>query len=158
MRRTFADELLKHMHKNENIFVLVADLGYKMFDEIKETYPSRFINTGAAEQAMLDMAVGMAMEGKIPVCYSITPFLLYRAFETIRNYINRESIPVKLVGSGRGRDYLHDGFSHWADEDKSIMENFENIISFYPKDKDKVSFLTDLMLKSKKPTYLNLKR
>jgi transketolase len=158
MRRTFADELLKHMHKNDKIIVLTADLGYKMFDEIWQNFPNRFYNVGAAEQAMLDIAVGMAMEGKIPVCYSITPFLLYRAFETIRNYINQESIPVKLVGSGRGRDYLHDGFSHWADEDAEIMENFSNIISFYPKDKEKIGFLLDLMLKSKKPNYLNLKR
>ena len=150
--------MLKHMHKNENIFVITADLGYAMFDQIRENYPARFINVGAAEQTMLDMAVGIAMEGKIPFCYSITPFLLYRGFETIRNYINHESVPVKLVGSGRGRDYLHDGFSHWADEDRDIMDNFDNIISFYPKDKERIPFLLDLMIKSKKPAYLNLKR
>jgi len=26
-----------------------------------------------------------------------------------------------LVGSGRNKDYIHDGISHWAEEDKKIM-------------------------------------
>jgi transketolase C-terminal domain/subunit len=54
---------------------------------------------------MIGAATGMAMEGKIPVVYSITPFLLYRPFVFLRNYLHHENIPVKLVGGGRNKDY-----------------------------------------------------
>ena len=127
MRRCFADILHQHMACNKDIWVITADLGYKMWDMIRDDYPQRFINAGASEQAMMGMAVGLALEGKIPVVYSITPFLLYRSFETLRNYVNHERIPVKLIGSGRGRDYAHDGFSHWAEEDRDIFKILSNI-------------------------------
>lgn len=158
MRRTFATELHKNMKTNSNIIVIVADLGYGMFDQIKNDFPDRFYNVGAAEQSMLDMAVGLAMSGKIPVCYSITPFLLYRGFETIRNYINHESIPVKLVGSGRGKDYTHDGISHWALEDNEIMKNFKNIMTIYPEKKEHIDEAVYWMINYKTPFYLNLER
>ena len=81
----------------------------------------------SSEQLMIGLAVGMSMEKLLPVCYSITPFLLYRPFELIRNYINHENFNVKLVGGGRDQDYGYLGFSHWAEDDESIMSNFKNI-------------------------------
>ncbi|MDO8657799.1 MAG: hypothetical protein Q7K55_03600, partial [Candidatus Levybacteria bacterium] len=105
MRGWFAYDLYNHMAKNENIWIITGDLGYKLFDYIRRDFPERFINTGAAEQAMIGIAIGLALDGKIPFVYSITTFLLYRPFETIRNYINYEKIPVKLIGSGRNKDY-----------------------------------------------------
>jgi len=158
MRGYFAFNIYKHMAKNKNIWVVTGDLGYKMWDGVREEYPERFINTGASEQAMLGIAIGLALEGKILVVYSITPFLLYRAFETIRNYIDREKIPVKLVGAGRGKDYLHDGFSHWAEEDKKVMNIFKNIISLWPEKKEEIPNLVNKMIASSKPWYINLRK
>src|SRR3990167_3032944 len=122
----FADVLYDEMEKNKDIFVLTGDVGYGVLDDIKKDFPERFINTGAAEQSLLDIGVGLAMSGKIPVCYSITSFLLFRGFETIRNYINHEKIPVILVGRGRDKDYLDAGFSHWAEEDIYLMSMLRN--------------------------------
>ena len=95
MRKCFADALHSQMAENRKIWVITADLGYKMWDRVREDYPDRFINVGAAEQVMVGIGIGLALEGKIPILYSITPFLLYRPFESIRNYIDREKIPVK---------------------------------------------------------------
>jgi transketolase len=157
-RGYFAYELHQQMRKNKDIFLVVGDLGFKMFDSIQNSYPDRFINTGAAEQSLIGISVGLALEGKIPFAYSITPFLLYRGFETIRNYINREKIPVKLVGGGRDQDYLHDGFSHWAEEDKKVMRIFNNIKAYWPETKEEVPNIVKEMVKKKKPYYLNLTR
>lgn len=158
MRRTFADALHERMHVNKKIWVVTADLGYKMWDQIKSDYPHRFINVGAAEQLMVGMGVGLALEGKIPIIYSITPFLLYRPFETIRNYINHEKIPVKLIGSGRGKDYAHDGFSHWAEEDDKILRIFTNIIARWPNTNEELTSLIDEMIANDLPYYVNLKK
>lgn len=158
MRGYFSYELYYHMRKNKNIWVVVGDLGYGMFDEIKKAFPDRFINVGAAEQTMMGVGIGLALEGKIPFLYTATPFLLYRPFETIRNYINRERIPVKLIGSGRGKDYLYDGFSHWAEEDRKIMKIFSNILSFWPKNKEEIPNLLSKIISNNQPVYLNLRR
>jgi transketolase len=158
MRREFAKHLYTEMHQNENIFVLVGDVGYGMFDNIRDSYPERFFNCGAAEQSMIDIAIGLVMNNKIPIVYTITPFLLFRAFEGIRNYINHESIPVKLIGSGRGNDYEHDGFSHDASDDYIIENNFKNIKVLKPEDKNEIKYLINTLLAINKPFYLNLKR
>lgn len=158
MRRLFADLIYQQMSKNKNIWIISGDLGYKVWDQTRKDFPERFINVGAAEQVMIGIAVGLALEGKIPIVYSITTFLLYRPFETIRNYINHEKIPVKLVGSGRDKDYSHDGFSHWAEEDKEVMKIFSNIKARWPKDNKELSDLMDNFINDLSPWYVNLKR
>ena len=158
MRRHFANLLHERMIQNKNIFVLTADLGYGLWDDIRADYPDRFQNVGSSEHLMMSMATGLSMEGKIPVVYSITPFLLYRPFEVIRNYINHEKKPVKLVGGGRNRDYGYLGFSHWADDDKKIMSCFENIKTHHPSSLKKLDELFDFFIENPTPQYLNLKR
>ena len=158
MRRVFADELLKHMDKDERIVLLTGDLGYKMFDEIREKYPNRFLNCGAAEQAMLDIAIGLTYGGKIPFCYSITPFLIYRPFEALRTYINHEKIPVKLVGSGRDKDYEHGGISHHAHDVKGFLDQFENIKQYWPMAKGAVPKMLRKMLADEGPSFISLRR
>lgn len=152
MRKEFAIQLHRLMTENSDVFFITGDLGYGLFDEIRKDFPGRFINTGAAEQTMMGIAVGLALESKIPFVYSITPFLLFRPFETIRNYISHESIPVIMVGSGRDDDYGHDGFSHWAGDDE-ILKQLPNIMFI----KENEFNLAEIV-KSGKPTYLNLKR
>ena len=99
MRKAFSERLHLEMAKNKDIVVLTGDLGYGLWDRIRIDYQDRFFNVGSSEQLMMGMASGMAMEGKIPVVYSITPFLLYRPFEFIRNYVDHEKLPVKLIGA-----------------------------------------------------------
>lgn len=158
MRGWFVYELFQHMKTNKNIYVLTGDLGYKMLDSLRDAYPERVLNVGASEQAMIGMAIGLSLEEKIPVVYSITTFLLYRPFETIRNYVNHESIPVKLIGGGRDKDYLDHGFCHWAEEDKQVMKIFKNIDSRWPEALEEIPGLVDEMIKSDKPWYVNLRR
>jgi transketolase len=158
MRRCFVNILHEKMRIDERIWVITADLGYKMWDEIKADYPDRFINVGAAEQAMVGLGIGLALEGKIPFVYSITPFLLYRPFESIRNYINNERIPVKLIGAGRNRDYCHDGFSHWSGEDKEIMKILSNIRPRWPEENSEIKGLIEEMIENKNPYYVNLRK
>lgn len=158
MRRMFADLLYEQMKVNDKIWLITGDLGYKMWDQIKRDFPDRFINVGAAEQAMMGIGVGLALEGKIPFIYSITTFLLYRPFETIRNYIDYEKIPVKLVGSGRDKDYAHDGISHWAEEDRQVMGLFKNIKSVWPEKAEELPEIVQSMIDDISPWYINLKR
>jgi len=158
MRRCFADILYAKMAENNSIWVVTADLGYKMWDQIRTDYHDRFINVKAAEQTMIGVGVGLALKGKIPFVFSITPFLIYRPFESIRNYIDHEKIPVKLVASGRDKDYSHDGYSHWAEEDKKVMAIFSNISAQWPETNEELPALVTEMIQQDRPYYLNLKK
>ncbi len=158
MRKTFFKELYKAMKKNEDVWAISGDLGYGGYDKIREDFPDRFINVGAAEQTGLDIAVGLALQGKVPFFYSITPFSLFRPFETIRTYIDHENIPVIIIGSGRDKDYAHDGFSHDATDDKRFMKHFKNIISVWPSDKEIIKDIIYAAVYGKRPFYINLSR
>lgn len=158
IRGWFVYELYNQMVKNKNIWVITGDLGYHVLDLIRRDFPDRFINVGAAEQSMIGISVGLALHNKIPFVYSITPFLLYRPFETIRNYIHHEKIPVRLVGIARDKDYDEEGISHWAEEDRPVMSIFINIEARWPETKEEVSKIVKEMVKVNKPWYINLQR
>jgi transketolase len=153
MRKKFASDLYDLMKVDKDIVLIMGDIGYGMLDTLRKDFPDRCFNTGAAEMTMMDMATGFALSGKIPVVYTITPFLIFRAMEAIRNYIDHESIPVIMVGTGRGKDYEHLGFSHDA-SDHEILKQFKNIEFIVPEG----DFNLKEILYSGKPTYLNLKR
>lgn len=158
MRRTFADLLFEEMKISNKIVVLTADLGFKMWDNIRDTYENRFFNIGSSEHLLISLGIGLSYQGKLPILYSITPFLLYRPFEVLRTYVNHELTPVKLVGSGRGFDYAHDGFTHYAGDDREILKTLNNIRIFYPLNTQEIKNMFQEFLYNKSPSYLNLGR
>jgi transketolase len=158
MRKECIDLLAHQMLNSSDIIVLTADLGFGILDPIKDTFQNRFYNVGAAEQLMIGAAVGLAEEGKIPVCYSMSSFILYRPFEFLRNYVNAENIPVKLIGSGRDKDYSHDGMSHWAHDDEQVLSCLPNIKIYKPLSVQDLKDSFNEFLYSKEPAYLNLTR
>lgn len=158
MRKLFAQLLYQLMKKNKNVWLVVGDLGYKQFDEIRRDFPDRFLNVGAAEHSGLAICVGLALEGKIPFWYSITPFAIYRPFEVLRTYIDHENIPVKIIGGGRDNDYGHDGYSHDASDDKKFMSQFDKIHPWWPEDNAELEKLFDMVVSTNEPFYINIKR
>ena len=158
MRGYFAGSLYNQMINNDKVVVITADLGYGLFDRVRDDFPARFYNFGAAEQASLGIAVGMAQEGLTPIVYSITPFLLYRGFETLVNYINWESTNVKLIGSGRSRDYKMDGRSHWADEAPEVLKLLPNIHTHWPDSKEEIPPILEQIIYSGNPEFISLRR
>jgi len=157
MRKEFVKFLLKELETNKNIILLTGDLGYRLFDEIRDKFPNNFYNVGASEQAGMGICIGLALEGKIPIFYSISPFAVYRPFETIHIYLHNEQIPVKIVGGGRDKDYEIDGFTHDASDIKNFMKSL-NIINYYPNFEDNLEGIFKKFLYNGKPSYLNLRK
>ena len=161
MRKLFAKTVLEEMSTNSNIVLITADMGYGLWDGVRDTYPDRFFNVGSAEQLMIGCAGGFALEGKTPICYSITPFAIYRPFEFVRNLMNIEKLPIKIAGGGRDKDYGYLGFTHWAEEDISILSILSNIKSFKPSKEtleDDLCALFKTIINSPDPSYINLSK
>ena len=156
VRSAFTKLIYDEMSVNDDIYLLLGDLGYGHFNQHRIDFPNRVINPLAAEQLMVGMAAGMALEGKIAVCYSITPFVIFRPYEILRNFLDHESIPVKLVGSGRDKDYDALGFSHWGVDDTKHLNSFKNIKKYRPKDGKEMINQFNEFIYNDKPSYVNL--
>lgn len=157
-RGEFAFELYKQMVKNENIWLVLPDLGYKMFDSHCQDFPDRVVICGASECAAIGVCVGLALKGKIPFIFSITNFILYRPYEWLRNYVNHENIPIKLIGGGRDKDYQVDSFTHTCEEAKDILKTLPKIVQFWPMEIKDIPLVVKQMVENNKPSFVSLKR
>jgi len=72
--------------------------------------------------------------------------------------VNYEKAPVRLVGSGTGHDYAHDGYSHWPEQEHDLMNVLTNIEPHWPENKKEIPGLVECMVKEDRPRYLNLRR
>lgn len=154
MRIQFGKTITELAEKDDAIYLLSGDIGFGIFDEFREKFPNRFFNVGIREQAMISMAAGMALEELKPYVYTITPFLVDRAFEQVKLGLNQQKANVKLVGYA---DYPDLGPTHKELVDQQIMERFRNIHSYFPKNSSETK---EAILESyghKKPTFLSLK-
>ena len=131
MRRSFGKIITELADRDEKIYVLVGDIGYRVFDEFRGKYPDRFINMGICEQSMIGVSAGMALEGLKPWVYTITPFLIERPFEQVKLDIDQQNVDIKLVGFS---DYPTLGPTHTELNDKKLLQLFSNITSYYPED------------------------
>jgi transketolase len=120
MRTAFLQSLCELAASDPRVMLLTADLGWSVIEPFARLYPDRFLNVGVAEQNMLGIATGLALEGKIPFAYSIATFSSMRCYEQFRDGPILHNLPVRVVGIGGGFAYGHAGPTHHAIEDLSI--------------------------------------
>ena len=154
MRRSFGKIITKLADNDEKIYVIVGDIGYRVFDDFREKHPDRFINMGICEQSMIGVSAGMALEGLKPWVYTITPFLIERPFEQIKLDIDQQNVNVKLVGYA---DYHSLGPTHAELNGKKLMKLFKNITSYYPEDGEETQKVTYQAYEKNGPAFISLK-
>lgn len=156
MRTTFIKTLMKLTQKDKNIYLLNGDLGFSVLEEFEKKFPKRYINCGVAEQNMIGIAAGLAIEGKKVYVYSIVPFVTFRCFEQIRNDICYHNLDVKIIGTGTGMVYGILGPTHFAVEDVSVLRVLPNMTILSPSDPVEMEQLMEQSYKTKNPTYIRL--
>ena len=134
MRDAFVKTLIELAKTDRNIELVTGDIGFGVLKSFWEHCPDQFTNAGIAEQNMISMAAGMAMEGKIVFTYSIVNFLTLRCLEQVRNDCAYHNANVKIVGIGGGFAYDSLGISHQATEDLAIMRALPDVVVMAPGD------------------------
>lgn len=155
MRRTFGKTIVKLAKKDKSVYLLSGDIGHGIFDEFRDAFPERFFNMGICEQSIIGVASGMALEGLKPYVYTITPFLIERAFEQIKLDINQQNTNVKLIGYA---DYPNQGLTHSEIDAPKLMNLFPNIKSYFPKNSLETKAFIFESYQNKKPTFISLKK
>ena len=127
MRDIFVADLLNKAKIDKRINLVTGDLGFGVLTKFAEELPEQYLNAGVAEQNMLGLSAGMALDGKIVFVYSIANFPTIRALEQIRNDAAYHDANVKVVSIGGGFSYGALGMSHHATEDLAIMRAIPQI-------------------------------
>lgn len=156
MRNAFADELTKLGQEDPRVVMLSGDIGNRLFDEFKDAQPERFYNCGVAEQNMIGVATGLAMNGLRPVAYTITPFVTTRCLEQIRTDAAYHEVPVTVVSVGAGLAYAGLGPTHHACEDIAFVRAIPNMIVVAPGDAWEVRAALRAIMAQDRPAYLRM--
>jgi len=160
MRDVFIERIYERMRVDDDIFFLSADFGSPKLDAIREEFGDRFINVGIAEQNLINVSTGLALEGFTVYAYAIAPFLTMRAYEQIRVNLALQAqlreLNVNLVGVGAGLSYDVSGPTHHCIEDISIMRTLPNIMVLSPSDWTMAARFADYSTSVRMPKYIRL--
>jgi transketolase len=159
MRDALLERLYDRMHEDRNIFFLSADMGAPLLDKLREVFKDRFINVGIAEQNLINVATGLALEGFTVYAYAIASFLI-RSFEQIRVNLALSSqvrpLNVNVIGVGSGVSYDVSGPTHHCLEDLSVMRTLPNLMVASPSDSVLAQQFVEYSLRVNGPKYIRL--
>lgn len=158
MRDVFIEQVYNRMFEDKTLFFLAADFGSPKLDKLREDFGDRFINVGIAEQNLVNVSTGLALEGFTVYAYAIAPFLIMRAYEQIRNNLSLLShtnkVNVNLVGVGAGLSYDVSGPTHHSVEDISIIRTLPNLCIFSPSDWVLAEKFVDYSIEYRSPKFI----
>jgi transketolase len=156
MRNAFAAELYARAAADPRVVLLSGDIGNRMFDEFKASFPERFYNCGVAEANMMGVAAGLAMSGLRPVVYTIVPFVTTRCLEQIRVDVCYHHAPVVIAGVGGGLSYAELGATHHSCEDIAFLRMLPGMTVVCPGDAVEVRLALKAALAHEGPVFLRL--
>jgi transketolase len=158
MRDVLLDRIWRAMADDPKIFFLSADFGSPVLDRIRADFPERFVNVGIAEQNLINVSAGLALEGYTVFAYAIAPFITMRCYEQIRVSLALLSqvrpMNVNLIGVGAGYSYVVSGPTHQCYEDLTLMRALPTMGVLSPADHVSAGALFDQCVNRPGPKYL----
>jgi len=158
-REGYGQGLLELGKENSKVVALSADLTESTCaHHFAEKYPERFFQAGVAEQNMIALASGLALEGLIPFASSFGVFLPMRCLDQIRISVCYNKANVKLVATHCGLATGEDGATHQALEDVAVLRAIPGITIVEPCDYTQALKATKAAAHWNGPVYLRLHR
>jgi transketolase len=157
-RDAFIEEINERLKTDKDIYFLSADFGAAALDELREKYPENFIHCGISEQAMIDIATGLALEGKKVFCYAMAPFISLRAIEQIKCGPSMMDLPICIMSVGIGIGYADAGPTHYITEDFACLRSIMNVNIYTTADSETARRLAKKLLNKPEFCYVRLDR
>jgi len=158
-RDGFGEGLMELGRADKNVVVLSADLTDSTRAAwFKKEFPERFFGLGVAEQDMIGVAAGLALEGKIPFACTFGVFASGRCWDQIRISVAYMKLNVKIAGTHGGISVGPDGATHQALEEIALMRILPNMTVVVPCDALEAKRATIEAARIKGPVYLRLGR
>jgi len=156
MRKKSLDCVYNLAKIDERVVFVGSDLGAGVLNAMKEEIPERWFMEGVAEQHIIGMASGLAMEGFIPYVNTIATFLTRRCFEQLVVDVSLHDLPVRLIANGGGVVYAPLGPTHQAIEDIAILRAIPNMTIVAPCDAAEMERLMHTTIDWPGPIYIRL--
>lgn len=121
-----------------------------------QKYPERFFDVGICEQHAVTFAVGLALEGFVPVCAIYSTFL-QRAYDQIIHDVALNKAKV-IFAIDRAGLVGEDGPTHHGAFDLSYLRLIPNLIVCAPKDENELQHLLYSALKYENPCAIRYPR
>ena len=156
-RAVYGQFLLQLAKENENLVALSADLGRSSgLNAFANELPSRYFNTGIAEQNLVGISAGLARSGFDVFSSTFAPFASLRAGEQVRMNMGYMQEPVKLVALASGFALGFLGNSHFGIEDIAVMRAIPGITIVTPADCFELYKCLEALVGYEYPVYLRL--
>jgi transketolase len=123
MRKQFVQTVERLLSEDEKIVLLLGDIGVFGFRNSFQKHPKRVYNIGILEQSTVSLAAGMSMTGLIPVVHTITPFVVERCVEQLKNDFCYQKLGGNFISVGGSYDYAALGCTHHCPADVGILRN-----------------------------------
>ena len=157
-REVYGKKLAEVGKVNPRIVVLTADLmRTNKTGDFQKACPERFFNTGIAEQNMMGIAAGLALEGKMPFVSTMATFATMRACEQVRTDICYNNLPVRIVATHGGLT-TGAGATHYGQEDMAITRSLPNMTVIAPGDPNQIGKVIEASLDWEGPIYIRIGR
>ncbi|CAA7614517.1 transketolase family protein [Magnetospirillum sp. SS-4] len=156
MRNTSLNKVHELARRDSRVVFIGSDLGVGTLKAMKAEMPERFFMEGVAEQNVVGMAAGMAMDGLIPYVNTIAPFITRRCYEQVAVDVCVHNLPVRLIANGGGVVYAPLGPTHLAIEDFAILRALPNMAVVAVSDAEEMKRLMDVSLDWPGPLYIRL--
>lgn len=157
MRDAFFVELQKIFQEDKKTFFISADNGSPAMDPLSEM-PGQFLNVGIAEQQMVAMACGIALEGRSVWFYAIDPFVTVRVVEFVKLDMCAMNLPITALGVGSGYSYDNMGPTHHAVGNIATMRPWPNLKIYSPSDNVVAAALARVSYENHAPQYIKFDR
>jgi transketolase len=121
MRERMIETVSDVLARDERVALLLADISASQFGDVLRRYPRRALNVGIMEQTLIGVAAGFALEGFIPVAHSITPFLVERPYEQLKDDFCYQRLGGNFISIGASYDYSTEGMTHHGAGDVNAL-------------------------------------
>ena len=134
-RAVQADTLVMLAADYPDLVALSADLTpTARLDEFKETYPDRFFDVGIAEQNLIDLTAGLALEGLRPFAVGLAAMVPMRPAEQMRAALGYMNANATVIGLEAGVRFGPLGNTHYAMDDIAVVRAIPNFTVIAPSD------------------------
>lgn len=159
MREAYGEALVALGKARQDVVVLTADVCNSDYSYMFESaFPQRFFNVGIAEPAMVDVAVGLAKSGRVPIANTFAFLFATRALEMVRTHLSFGEANVKLAGAYAGLSDSYDGPTHHSVTDVAILRSLPRMTIVVPSDPLAVAKLLPQVAAWNGPVFLRLCR
>lgn len=142
---------------NNRILCMTSDLCTTSgLDRFNEAFPERMLNVGIAEQNMIGVAAGLAIDGYKVFASTFATFASMRAVEQLRSMLAYMELDVKLIGMASGFSMGFFGNTHYSMEDIAITRAIPNLTVLSPADATETVKILEAVSRLNKPCYIRL--